>query len=154
MCGFGTEIMASSFTGVLETILVVDDTENILNLVVEILETANFHVLQANSGVGAVTLAAGYSGKIDLLLSDVDMPEMSGPELGDALKQARPDMHVMFMSGFTGGDLLVLNYGWAFIDKPFVPRKLVEMINAVLHSANKSQGNHGFDSRKDNGAVE
>jgi two-component system, cell cycle sensor histidine kinase and response regulator CckA len=146
--------MASSFTETMETILVVDDTENILNLVVEILETANFHVLHANSGIGAVKLAAGHSGKIDLLLSDVDMPEMSGPELGDALKQARPDMHVMFMSGFTGGDLLVLNYGWAFIDKPFVPKQLVEMVNAVLHSPDKSQGNHSFDSRKDNGAVE
>ena len=79
-------------------------------------------------------LAADYAGRIDLLLSDVNMPEMSGPDLGDALKQARPDIHVMFMSGFSGGDLLVLNYGWAFIDKPSVPRQLVEMVNAVLHS--------------------
>jgi DNA-binding NtrC family response regulator len=154
MSGLRTEIMTGSFTEALETILVVDDTENVLNLVVEILETANFHVLHANSGVEAVTRAAGYSGKIDLLLSDVQMPEMSGPQLGDALKRARPDMHVMFMSGFTGGDLLVLNYGWAFIDKPFVSKQLVEMVNAVLHSPNKSQGNHSFDTRWDNGAVE
>jgi two-component system cell cycle sensor histidine kinase/response regulator CckA len=146
--------MASSFTEALETILVVDDTASVLNLVVEILEAANFHVLHARSGAAAVKLAAGHSGKIDLLLSDVQMPEMSGPELGDALKQARPDMHVMFMSGFTGGDLLVLNYGWAFIDKPFVSKQLVEMVNAVLHSPNKSQGNHKFDTRKDSGAAE
>ena len=96
-----------------------------------------------------MVLAAGYSGKIDLLLSDVRMPEMSGPELGDALKLVRPDIRVMFMSGFTGGDLLVLNYGWAFIDKPFVPKKVVDMVSAVLHSDNRSQGNHNFDSRKD-----
>ena len=105
-------------------------TPQVLNLVVAILEAANFHVLRANSGPGAVKLAASYSGKIDLLLSDVQMPEMSGPQLGDALKQARPDIHVMFMSGFAGGDLLVLNYGWAFIDKPFVPKQLVEMVNS------------------------
>jgi hypothetical protein len=146
--------MASSSREAAETILVVDDTENVLNLVVEILEAANFHVLRANSGPGAMKLAAGYSGKIDLLLSDVEMPDMSGPDLGDALKRARPDIHVMFMSGFSGGDLLVLNYGWAFIDKPFVPKKLVEMVNAVLHTRNKSQGNHEFDTRKDAGTCE
>ena len=56
-------------------------------------------------------------------------PEISGPHLGDALKDARPDIHVMFMSGYMGGELLVLNYGWAFIDKPFVSKKLVEMVN-------------------------
>lgn len=132
----------------LETILVVDDTDAVLKLVATILEAANFHVLRANSGPAAVKLAANYSGKIDLLLSDVQMPEMSGPQLGDALKQARPDIHVMFMSGFVGGDLLVLNYGWAFIDKPFVPKQLVEMVNTVLHSPDKSQGNHRFDTRK------
>jgi hypothetical protein len=146
--------MASSSAESLETILVVDDTDIVLNVVVAILEAANFHVLRANSGSGAVKLAAGYSGKIDLLLSDVKMPEMSGPQLGDTLKQARPDLHVMFMSGYRGGDLLVLNYGWAFIDKPFVPKKLVQMVNAVLHSANKSQGNHSFDTCRDNGVAE
>ena len=89
--------------------LVVDDTDNILNLVVEILEAANFHVVRANSGAGAVKLAANYSSKIDLLLSDVNMPEMSGPKPADALKEALPDIHVMFMSGCSGGDLMVLN---------------------------------------------
>ncbi len=146
--------MATPLTETLETILVVDDTETVLNLVVEILEGAHFHVLSAHSGPAAVQLAAGYPGKIDLLLSDVEMPEMSGPQLGDALKELRPDMHVMFMSGFTGGDLLVLNYGWAFIDKPFVPKKLVAMVNDVLHTRNKAQGNHQFDKRKDPSAGE
>jgi DNA-binding NtrC family response regulator len=145
--GSRTEIMASSSTKVLETILVVDDTESVLNLVVEILKAAHFHVLHANSGSGAVALAASYSSKIDLLLSDVRMPEMSSPQLGDVLKRTRPDIHVMFMSGHTGGDLLVLNYEWAFINKPFVPKQLVETVNSALHSSNKSQGNHKFDTR-------
>jgi FixJ family two-component response regulator len=51
------------------------------------------------------------------------MPGMTGPDLAELLKKARPDLHLMFMSGFTGGNLLVLNYGWAFIEKPFVPAK-------------------------------
>jgi len=138
----------------LETILVVDDTAAVLTVVVAILKAANFDVLQASSGKMAIRLSADYAGTIHLLLSDVKMPETSGPELGELLKKSRPNMRVMLMSGFTGGDLLVLNYGWAFISKPFVPRKLVEMVNAVLHTPDKSQGSNQFDQRKDGGAQE
>ena len=75
---------------------------------------------------------------------------MSGPDLGEALKKTRPDMHVMLMSGGDKGNLLVLNYGWAYIQKPFVAVKLVQMINYVLHSENRSQlGGQEFDSRND-----
>jgi two-component system cell cycle sensor histidine kinase/response regulator CckA len=132
-----------------ETILVVDDTGLVLKVVVAILEAAHFHVLQADGGIKAVKMAAEYPGRIDLLLSDIKMPEMSGPRLGEILKQTRPDVRVMVMSGFSG-DLLVLNYGWAFIAKPFLAKKLVEMVTDVLHSPDKSQGSNQFDKRKDN----
>jgi two-component system cell cycle sensor histidine kinase/response regulator CckA len=82
------------------TILVVDDAEEVLKVVVRILETAEFHVLQANSGLNALKVAGEYPGRVDLLLSDVQMPGMSGPALGTALKQSRPDVHVMLMSAF------------------------------------------------------
>jgi DNA-binding NtrC family response regulator len=136
--------------GKLETILVVDDNEAVLKVVVAILEFANFHVLSADSGASALKLARETEGKIDLLLSDVDMPLLSGPDLGEALKKVRPDLHVMLMSGGPKGNLLVLNYGWAFIQKPFVQAKLVEMITDVLHSSDRSQpGGQEFDSRRD-----
>jgi len=139
-----------SLKGTLETILVVDDDEAVLGLVVKILKNANFRVMLANSGPAAIKLAGETEQPIDLLLSDVDMPGMTGPALGETLKAARPEMHVMLMSGQQDGNLLVLNYGWAFIRKPFVPTKLVEMVTDVLHSANRSQrGGEGFDSRKD-----
>ena len=78
------------------------------------------------------------------------MPEISDPDLGEAIKKGRPDMHVMLMSGGDNGNLLVLNYGWAYIQKPFVPTKLVEIILSVLHSPDRSQaGGHAFDRRKD-----
>lgn len=77
---------------------------------------------------------------------------MSGPDLGVSLKKARPDMHVMLMSGGDSGNLLVLNYGWAYIQKPFVAVKVVEMIKTVLSSPDRSQpGGQEFDSRKDAG---
>jgi DNA-binding NtrC family response regulator len=140
----------SSLEGTLETILVVDDDEAVLTVVVTILKRANFRVLSASSGLAALKLAYETRGAIDLLLSDVDMPAMSGPDLGEAMKKTRPELHVMLMSGGMHGNLLVLNYGWAFIQKPFVPVKLVKMIMDVLHSPNRSQlGGQEFDMRKD-----
>jgi DNA-binding NtrC family response regulator len=91
--------------------------------------------------------------KIELLLSDVDMPMMSGPDLGQMLKKSRPALHVMLMSGGgADGNLLVLNYGWAFIEKPFVNERLIQMVTDVLHSPDRSQlGGREFDARKDHG---
>jgi two-component system, cell cycle sensor histidine kinase and response regulator CckA len=144
--------MLSRLKGTRETLLIVDGDEAVRNVVVAILEGANFRVLSADSGANAIKLANETGGAIDLLLSDVDMEKMSGPDLGELLKKTRPDMHVMLMSGGTEGNLLVLNYGWAFIQKPMVPVKLVQMVTEVLHSPNRSQlGGQEFDSRKDAG---
>jgi hypothetical protein len=141
---------SSSPKGTLETILVVDDNEDVLKVVVQILKKANFRVLSATSGPDALKLAEETGEKIHLLLSDVDMLPISGPDLGETLKKTRLDIHVMLMSGGAKGNLLVLNYGWAYIQKPFVPVKLVQMITDVLHSRNRSQpGGQEFDSRKD-----
>jgi two-component system cell cycle sensor histidine kinase/response regulator CckA len=131
------------------TILVVDDVDLVLDLVVLILKTAQFNVLQAHSGSEALELAAKHNGKIDLLLSDVQMPGMTGPKLGEELIKARPAIHVMFMSSYPGGNLLVLNYGWSFLEKPFVADSLLQMVKDVLAAPNKSQGTHKFDTRED-----
>jgi hypothetical protein len=142
--------MSNSAAESLETILVVDDDEGVLGVVVAILKKARFRVLTAKNGPTAIKLADETGERIHLLLSDLDMPEMSGADLGEELKKTRADMHVMLMSGGTGGSLLVLNYGWAFIQKPFVGVKLVEMVKKVLHSPDRSQpGGQGFDSSKE-----
>ena len=134
------------------TILVVDDTAAAIKVVVDILRTANFLVLQADSGYNALALASRYEGRIDLLLANIKMEGLSGLHLGVALRKSRPDLHVMFTSSFPGGDLLVLNYGWAFIDQLSVPVKLLEMVNVVLHTPDKSQGSHQYDTRVKSGA--
>ncbi len=134
----------------LETILVVDDNDDVLNAVVQLLERANFQVLSAGNGADAIELAKETKGRIDLLLSDIDMPVISGPDLGVALKKTRPDIRVMLMSGGQNGNLLVLNYGWAFIQKPFVATRLVQMIIEVLRSPDRSQrSGQEFDTRKE-----
>lgn len=103
----------------METVLVVDDVDRVLSVAVKILKDANYNVLLAESGANAIDLAANYAGSIDLLLSDVQMPGMTGPDLGKALKKARPELRIMFMSGFTGGNLLVLNL-WLVLHQEIV----------------------------------
>ena|ERR1044071_3767223 len=76
--------MHRSLKGTLETILVVDNDEAVRKAVVSILERANFRVLSAHSGVDAINLAEETVGEIHLLLSEVDVPQMSGPDLGQA----------------------------------------------------------------------
>ena len=142
--------MLDTHTLKLETILVVDDNDIVLTVVVQLLKHANFQVLSARNGADAIELAKETKGSIDLLLSDVDMPLLSGPDLGLALKKTRPDLRVMLMSGGQDGNLLVLNYGWAFIQKPFVAARLVQMIFEVLRSPDGSQrSGQEFDTRKE-----
>ena len=131
----------------LETILVVEDHPIVLEAVCEILERVGFRVLPASSGADAIRMEGRTEGTIHLLLSDVMMPDMSGPSVAELLKNRRPEMRVMLMSGYHEGDLLLLNYGWHFIEKPFVPTALVKKVNEVLHSPDRSQRNDQFDTR-------
>ena len=130
-----------------KTILVVEDTDLVLKTVRMILENAKFTVLAAASANEAMELARDAK-TIDLLLSDVMMPNMSGPDLALKLKVSRPDMRVMLMSGFPNGAMLVLNYGWYFIEKPFVSAQLVAKINEILQEENRGQGTDHFDARQ------
>jgi two-component system, cell cycle sensor histidine kinase and response regulator CckA len=98
--------MLDALSGTLETILVVDDNEEVLDTVTEILGHAHFRVLSADSGADAVELAVQTKVRIDLLLSEVSMPHMSGPDLGEMLKKARPRRHVMLMSPGEDGPCL------------------------------------------------
>jgi DNA-binding NtrC family response regulator len=132
------------------TILVVDHTDHVRKLVVDILESADFHVLSSDSAKNGITLSDKTKGKIDMLISEWDMPEMSGIALGQALKAVRPNLHVMHMSGGSHDSLLILNYGWAYLQKPSVATRLVEMVNEVFASPDRSQlGGESFDSRLD-----
>lgn len=81
-----------------KTILVVDSTPTVLDAIVAILKTAKFNVLTANSGHEALEVATNHPGPIHLLLADVQMPDMTGPDLGDILHAPRPNIRIMFMS--------------------------------------------------------
>ena len=116
-----------------KTILVVDDDEAILKFISGFLPQSGFNVLFAGSGEDALKQSKEYNGAIHLLLSNLQMPGMTGIELGTKLTLERPDIKVMLMSGFTSG-MLVLNSGWQFLSKPFVASQLRESILNVLAS--------------------
>ena len=114
-----------------KTILVAEDTALVLKTVSLILEHANFTVLAASNAGEAIRIAESAK-TIDVLLSDVMMPDMSGPDLALRLKELRPNMAVILMSGYDGGGVPLFNHGWHFIQKPFVPVHLVAKIHNVL----------------------
>ena len=133
----------------ISTILVVEHHPLFLKLIKEILEAARFRVLTASSPKEAMRIEAGFSGTIDLLLSEVMMSRHSlGTKLATALKDRRPKMRMMLMSVYPGGELLILNYGWHFIQQPFLAHALVRRVKVVLASKTREQGTDHFDTRK------
>src|ERR1700693_754061 len=122
-----------------KNILVVEDDGLVLKLVELILERGGFNVLPARSAKEAMLTEAGFQGTIHLLISDVMMPEMQGPDLVEAMKKRRPEMRVMLMSVYAEGSLLILNYGCHFIKKPFVAMTLLSKVREVLNGASRDQ---------------
>ncbi len=120
-----------------ETVLVVEDEGLVRDLTVRLLESAGFRVLSAESGPHAVEVSKAFDGPIHLLISDVIMPKMSGPELAEAITNARPDTKVLFVSGYTDQAIVqhgVLSRGVEFLSKPFGREKLLGRVRALLHS--------------------
>jgi two-component system cell cycle sensor histidine kinase/response regulator CckA len=88
-------------------------------------------LLVAPNGKKALEIAERHIGRIDLLLSDVVMPEMSGVELAKALKATRPESRIMLTSAYPNG-MFIVDSGWHFIQKPYFPRRLLEEVQKVL----------------------
>ncbi|MGE5570026.1 MAG: ATP-binding protein, partial [Rhodospirillales bacterium] len=118
-----------------ETVLVVEDEEGVRKLVRSVLELNGYRVLEADSGETAMEISAAHDEKIDLLVTDVVMPKMSGRELADALGLLRPDIKVLFLSGYADRAIIehgILDTGAAFMQKPFTPQDLARKVREVL----------------------
>ncbi len=118
-----------------ETVLVVEDNDMVRNLAVRVLSRQGYTVLEAHQGEEALQVAAEYDGTIDLLLTDVVMPRLSGRVLGEIIQKSRPQIHVLFMSGYTDNVIVehgALEKGMAFIQKPFTPQELAVKVRGVL----------------------
>ncbi|MFI5280208.1 MAG: response regulator [Gemmatimonadales bacterium] len=117
------------------TIMVVDDDRSMREGAAGALRAAGYEVLEAGSGSSALALLADHTGKLDLLLTDVQMQNMSGGELAESVQADHPDVRVLFMSGYTSGAALhdsVREDGVAFIAKPFVSETLLKKVRALL----------------------
>ena len=117
-----------------ETVLVVEDAPAVRELAVRALEEAGYRVLQARNGREALA-AAGAPGPVHLVLTDVVMPDMSGPQLAQALGRNRPGTRVLYMSGYTENTVVhhgVIDAGVSFLAKPFTPTSLLEKVRHVL----------------------
>jgi len=120
-----------------ETVLLVEDEPEVRRLVEKILDMYGYTVLSAASPAEAVALSRGRDGTIEVLVTDVIMPGMNGRELSRVLSGARPELRVLYMSGYTDAAIAqhgILEQGTAFVSKPFTPEILARKIREVLEA--------------------
>ena len=144
-----------------ETILLVEDEHMVRDLVQEILEEYGYEVLTASNGIEGLELCRKFEGQIQLLITDVVMPRMSGRELAESIGVIRPETRVLYMSGFTDDAVVrhgVLADDMCFIQKPFSAEALATKARELLDhdgarsgvdpkvSAKPGDMNYGYDS--------
>jgi DNA-binding response OmpR family regulator len=118
-----------------ETILLVEDDEQVRTVIREILERHGYAVLEARDVEHALHLGATHPGAIDLVLTDVVMPRMSGGDLVEQVAALRPDIAVLYMSGYTETSIVHhrgMDMGLALLPKPITPDALLRKVREVL----------------------
>jgi two-component system, cell cycle sensor histidine kinase and response regulator CckA len=128
-------------TGGSETILVIEDEDVVRNLAARGLGEHGYRVVQAMNGAEALRYVREHPGSIQLVISDVVMPEMGGRELGQHLALFEPELPILYMSGYTGEDVVqrgLLDPGAPFQQKPFTPSTLASKVRAMLDQRPKT----------------
>lgn len=118
-----------------ETVILVEDQDTVRRVICDMLRAGGYRVLPARLPAEALTLAREFEGTIDLLITDVILPQMSGPELASAITSTHSETKVLFMSGYVEqsiGEHAGLAADAAFIQKPFTPDALLRKVREVL----------------------
>lgn len=119
------------------TILAVDDDRAILHLLDQILNEAGYRVLVADGARKAIQKFESSDQPVELLVTDVIMPDLTGPVLAERLRAHKPDLRVLFISGFHDADLVqrfVTRKGFTLLPKPFTVEALLRVVEEALHS--------------------
>jgi hypothetical protein len=122
--------------------MVIEDEDVVRNLASRGLRDHGYSVVEARNGVQALGFIKQHPGTIDLVVSDVVMPEMGGREFGQRLAQIEPGLPVLYMSGYTGEDVVqrgLLDPGAPFQQKPFTPVSLAIKIRAMLDQHHRAR---------------
>ena len=114
-----------------ETILLVEDEAGVRQLVHRVLTQCGYTVLEAVDGDDALLVSDGYAGSIDLMLTDIVMPKMSGPIAVERVRARRPAIKVLYMSGYASSQL-VIDASTSFLAKPLTPSALARAVRAAL----------------------
>jgi two-component system, cell cycle sensor histidine kinase and response regulator CckA len=123
------------------TILAVDDDRVVLNLLDQVLNDAGYRVLPAEGGWEAIRKFEANGDTVELLLTDVIMPDLTGPVLAERLRARRPDLRVLFISGFHDADLVqrfVTRKGFTLLPKPFTVDALLRVVKEALEPVKSS----------------
>ena len=118
-----------------EAVLIVEDDDAVRGLASKTLQDRGYSVLEAEGADEALRLAAEYDGPIDLVVTDIILPDMSGRRLAESLRSNHPGVRFLFMSGFTANDVVrqgLIEAGSEFLEKPFGPEKLSGRVREVL----------------------
>jgi DNA-binding NtrC family response regulator len=111
----------------------VDDEQSVRAIVVKILRRAKYNVIEAENGEAALQIAKAHPGKIDVVLTDMYMPGLRGPEVVQAIAPLRPGLRALFMSGYADQDSrTAVPVGANFLNKPFSGQELTAAVEAVL----------------------
>ena len=116
-------------------ILVVDDDDSVRQMMCAILQRNGYSVLDASDGKGALTICDGHQGDIQMLLTDITMPQMSGVELADLVSARHPQIKVLFVSGYSTEATIhrkLPGSAHGFLAKPFTHEELTHKINELL----------------------
>lgn len=128
-----TPVMTTPQSDSKETILLVDDEQSVRAIVLKILRRARYTVIEAESGEAALEIAEQHKGKIDLVITDMFMPGLRGPEVVERLAPKRPGLRALFMSGYADQDARTgVPAGANFLNKPFSGQELAKAVEAVL----------------------